>query len=85
MRMVTKKIKTTFIATKCIDTQSMEIVDRLFTIEKPMTDEVLIARKLNKILANTPLKLVKIVDFEVHTYKYGMELTEFLDHATIMG
>lgn len=85
MRMVTRTIKTSVIATKCVNTDTMEVVDMTFTLSKVGADEKLIAKNLNKKLKGTDLKLVKILGVAEEVVKFGMTEEEFMSYAKVIA
>lgn len=84
MRMVTRTITSSVIVTKCIDTDTMEVIDKTFTFGKVGTDEKILTRIINKSLKNSNLKLVKIVGVTEDTVRYRMTEEKFIESADVI-
>lgn len=83
MRMVTRTIKSIVVVTKCVNTDTMEVEDHTFTIANhgKATNPTKI---INKSLANSPLKLVKVIETREETAKYKMPEDVFILNATVV-
>lgn len=82
MRYITRTIKTTLAITKCVDTETMDIVDKTFTLGNTPAEKV--ARVINKMLDGTTMKLVKIVDITTDTAKYKISEEVFIENAEVV-
>ena len=82
MRYITRTIKSSIVVTKCVDVETMEVTDQTFTITA--TPEEKIPRVINKMLDNSSLKLVKIIDVSTETNKYKMSEEDFIFNATVV-
>lgn len=74
-----RTIKSTIAICKCVDMETMDIVDKTFVLGN--VPEKKIARTVNKVLKDTNLKLVKIVDTTSETVKYKMSDETFIANA----
>ena len=82
MRYITRTIKTTIVITKCVDSETMEIVDKTFSLGRLPEEKV--ARAINKLLENSTLKLVKIVETTTDEAKYKMSEETFIENAEVV-
>lgn len=82
MKYITRTIKTLIVITKCVDTETLEIVDKTFTIGNVPSKYA--EREVNKQLKGTTLKLAKILNTTFEENKYKMTEQEFMTNAEIV-
>lgn len=82
MRFITRTITNVIAVTKCVDSESMELVDKTFVLGNVPDNKV--EKEINKQIKGTTLKLVRIEAVTKEENLYKMTEADFIANAKVV-
>lgn len=82
--MVTRTIVATNCTALCINVETAEPFNKVYTISKAPDDEKKLIKMLQKMEDDENVKVVHVVDTEVEEKLYGMPETDFIKYAEVL-
>lgn len=79
--MVTRTIQTTHVTVFCVNTETRDTFEQIFTLPRTYKNDEKMMKVLEKFLTGEPIKPISIISSEVKEAIYGMTEAEFIQNA----